>query len=231
MANKARAEGLSPPKAPIVLTKDQGRALKRRLPLPQKLEFFAWWREPASLSSTTPGALRKDVRVVFDTSSGGFSLRFADGAVKVSSAEDTKRRVLDGWDLHVGAQLILLGRKTTLRQTACQATAAWLVSEATFLMEIRSNLRSALSKYGLFPRGDASAHERAVRHAVAFRKTPEPSAVNLRRVLLDIDQLHQALAEIEPREAWLLTSHLKVGTAAAAVGKEQGSGSDLSVAA
>ena len=55
---------------------------------------------------------------------------------------------MEACDLHVGAQLMVLGRKLTLKQTADLETAEWHAREATRLGREQERLLGELRAYG-----------------------------------------------------------------------------------
>ena len=111
-------------------------------------------------------------------------------------AESLRRPHLQGWDLHVGCRLNILGRPTTLMQ--CNLlTGKWLEYHADRLGRIKKSLVEMLRKYETVP----------VLAAVHGQKRPpvrgngKQGAVDLRLQLNQIDALQTRLARYRPSHA------------------------------
>ena len=111
-------------------------------------------------------------------------------------AESLRRPHLQGWDLHVGCRLNILGRPTTLMQ--CNLlTGKWLEYHADRLGRIKKSLAEMLRKYETVP----------VLAAIHGQKRPpvrgggKQGAVDLRLQLNQIDALQIRLARYRPSHA------------------------------
>ena len=111
-------------------------------------------------------------------------------------AESLPRPHLQGWDLHVGCRLNILGRPTTLMQ--CNLlTGKWLEYHADRLGRIKKSLAEMLRKYETVP----------VLAAIHGQKRPpvrgngKQGAVDLRLQLNQIDALQIRLARYRPSHA------------------------------
>ena len=107
-------------------------------------------------------------------------------------AESLRRPHLQGWDLHVGCKLNVLGRPTTLMQ--CNLlTGKWLDYHAERLGRIKGVLDSALRKYETVPVLAAIAGKKG--------KPRAQGAADLRLLLNQIDAIQLRLGRYRPNHA------------------------------
>ena len=116
---------------------------------------------------------------------------------------------LEGWDLHVGAKIDVLGRKTTLMQ-ANGATTNWLEHHRRALSKLQAKLEGELQKY------DRSFQSKTVQSRLAkarqgaggvgSRSRRKPGSANLRALMNNIEFLHERLAHFRPKLARSITS-------------------------
>ncbi|PNH04986.1 hypothetical protein TSOC_008788, partial [Tetrabaena socialis] len=107
------------------------------VPLPPKLVFETWWNEGPTQ--------RVHMHITFDTAT-----RQCQAGTSVSlSAEvtSTSGAPVDEFDLHVGAELRIAGRKVTLRKAITLATLTWLDQQARAMLLARHRLEVELGKF------------------------------------------------------------------------------------
>ncbi|CAE8655927.1 unnamed protein product [Polarella glacialis] len=104
------------------------------------LEFDSWWNE---------GRTRRFVYIRYNIAEGAFQMAIDEDSnlyhVPVAYGSRTGEAVTV-WDLHVGAELDILGRMTTL-QRCSQTTAQWNKYWAERLLALRNKLIEELKKY------------------------------------------------------------------------------------
>ena len=165
------------------------------------LSFKSWWNEGGN-----NGVERRYVDVHFSIATGNFQV-LLDGSDKVYTLSHIQRGprggALEGWDLHVGAKIDVLGRKTTLMQ-ANGSTANWLDYHRRALEKLQVKLEGELRKY------DRSFQSKAVQSrlvksrqtsAVGVRARQKPGGANLRALIINIEFLHERLAHFRPKLA------------------------------
>ncbi|KAG2501478.1 hypothetical protein HYH03_001256 [Edaphochlamys debaryana] len=110
----------------------------QRVPLPPQLVFETWWNE-------RQGAERALMHVTYDTVTreclAGTNVSLAM-TVTTSAGEP-----IDEYDMHVGAELVIAGRKVTLRKCATLATLTWLDQQARAMLVAKYRLEEELSKF------------------------------------------------------------------------------------
>merc|ERR1712182_94012 len=95
------------------------------------------------------------------------------------------------WDLHVGAEIDILGHITTLHHCN-QMTAQWNQYWADRLLPLRSQLEEELKKYESKKRDNWLSHS---------KKAVDVGATNLGMLIKQINELQGRLAEYRPRLA------------------------------
>jgi hypothetical protein len=163
------------------------------------LSFKSWWNEGGSR-----GVERRYVDIHFSVASGNFQV-LLDGSDKVYTLSHIQGRgglALEGWDLHAGAKIDVLGRKTTLMQTD-GATTNWLEHHRRALAGLQARFEGELRKY------DRAFRSKAVQGRL--RKTRkgsgglgarhQPGSANLRALMNNITFLHGRLAKFRPKLA------------------------------
>jgi hypothetical protein len=169
---------------------ERSRALRRASPgkIVDELEllhFRSWWWSQDE-------QLRRYIDIYHHLATGSFQV-VVDGTERVFTLSHLPAlrsgRPLQGWDLHVGAKIDVLGRPTTLRQ-ASLLTAQWLEAHRSRLRAVWQRLRAELTKYDArAARLQGSALER-------------PGATNnLRTCLEDIKGLYDRLHAFRPKLA------------------------------
>mmetsp|Transcript_7258 Transcript_7258/g.13444 ORF Transcript_7258/g.13444 Transcript_7258/m.13444 type:complete len:165 (+) Transcript_7258:1324-1818(+) len=159
---------------------------------PQQLEFFSWWNEDQH---------RQHLRLSYDLTTKILRVRIND-----SDQEHVSPRVCTGsgkeaeiWDLYVGAEIEVFGKKTVLKQCN-QKTADWLASQAHNFAEVKEQLEVALRKY------DTS------KLPYSILRTPVPclqGSTSLRDYIMQIRWLKERLCGYRPRVANRITAHIK----------------------
>ena len=167
------------------------------------LSFKSWWNEGGN-----NGVERRYVDVHFSIATGNFQV-LLDGSDKVYTLSHIQNgprggEALEGWDLHVGAKIDVLGRKTTLMQ-ANGSTTNWLEHHRRALSKLQAKLESELQKY------DRSFQSKAVQSrlvksrqsagAIGARARRKPGGANLRALMNNIEFLHDRLAHFRPKLA------------------------------
>mmetsp|Transcript_91704 Transcript_91704/g.296697 ORF Transcript_91704/g.296697 Transcript_91704/m.296697 type:complete len:213 (+) Transcript_91704:98-736(+) len=149
------------------------------------LEFDSWWNE---------GKTRRFVYIRYNIAEGAFQMAIDEDSnlyhVPVAYGAKTGEAVTV-WDLHVGAELDILGRITTL-QRCSQTTAQWNKYWADRLVTIRERLVEELRKY----------ETRKTEPWLTFQKASVHSgSVDLRLLMGQVAGLGAQLAEYRPRLA------------------------------
>jgi len=149
------------------------------------LEFDSWWNE---------GNKRRFVYIRYNISEGAFQIAIDEDSnlyhVPVVYGARTGEAVTV-WDLHVGAEVDVLGRITTL-QHCQQMTAQWNKYWAERLIGVREKLVEELRKYEV----------RKNEPWITWQKTArEAGAQDLRLLMSQVNELNMALAEYRPRLA------------------------------
>lgn len=149
------------------------------------LEFDSWWNE---------GANRRYVYIRYNISEGAFQMAIDEDSnlyyVPVAYGARTGEAITV-WDLHVGAELDILGRMTTL-QHCSQTTAQWNKYWADRLMALRGRLVDEIRKYDT----------RKGEPWLTFQKvSPEAGSTDLRLLMGQVTSLNAHLSEYRPRLA------------------------------
>mmetsp|Transcript_73979 Transcript_73979/g.154206 ORF Transcript_73979/g.154206 Transcript_73979/m.154206 type:complete len:233 (-) Transcript_73979:124-822(-) len=149
------------------------------------LEFDSWWNE---------GRNRRFVYIRYNIVEGAFQMAIDEDSnlyhVPVVYGAKTGEAVTV-WDLHVGAELDILGRITTL-QRCSQTTAQWNKYWADRLIATRNRLLEELRKYEL----------KKVEPWLTFQKpSPHSGSADLRLLMGQVAALGSQLAEYRPRLA------------------------------
>ena len=120
---------------------------------PAALQFRSWWNECGAFGST-----RRVVDIKFNVAAGSFEV-VIDGDDKVFTVSHIIGRhgPLEAWDLHVGAELDVLGRKTTLMQGSL-ATTEWIEAQAKRLLKLKARLEAELRKYETYTERTTRSH-------------------------------------------------------------------------
>lgn len=153
--------------------------------------FHSWWSE-GSLSGVKT---RRQLHLYFSIPTRHFQLVLddSDSIFTISHIVGPTGSVLTAWDLHVGARILVLGRRTTLMQ-ASLLTRQWLQLQERKLLQIQTQLLTELRKYELKRHGLETAKPR-VECADPHKSQ---AGVSLRNVLNDIDELKKKLANYRP---------------------------------
>ena len=150
------------------------------------------------LFESAVGAVAQDTKVV--------SMHLHEKLSGNQHAESLRRPHLQGWDLHVGCRLSILGRPTTLMQ--CNLlTGKWLEHQADRLSRIKASLAEMLRKYETLP---VAAAIDGTRKPPAARGTGKQGAADLRVLLSQIDALQLRLARYRPSHAAQLAALAQV---------------------
>lgn len=149
------------------------------------LEFDSWWNE---------GSERRCVYIRYNIAEGAFQMAIDEDSnlyhVPLAYGARTGE-VATVWDLHVGAELDILGRITTL-QRCSQTTAQWNRYWAERLIVIRTKLVEELRKY----------ETRKSEPWLTLNKgNRDAGSVNLRLLLSQVTGLGSQLREYRPRLA------------------------------
>lgn len=105
--------------------------------LPEVLQFETWWHEKGQLQKQS---------IDFHTASKEFRVRGPGGREMWLRMAGGAGEALEQWDLHVGAELDVLGRKVVLRKASC-STIAWLDGWTRLLLQHKQRLEGQLSKF------------------------------------------------------------------------------------
>mmetsp|Transcript_7509 Transcript_7509/g.24943 ORF Transcript_7509/g.24943 Transcript_7509/m.24943 type:complete len:300 (-) Transcript_7509:649-1548(-) len=159
-------------------------------PLPEVMRFESWWTE------YTADERRMHMRIEFHTASKLFRVQVQhDPPMEVSVANAASGDPLEAEDLHVGATLVLLGRKVTLRHASCD-TLLWLDFHADRLTREKLRLENELSKFSFvsFSKSNhvSSFNPHYIHHH--HRQSELGGTVSLRGLLKECDALSERLA-------------------------------------
>lgn len=117
----------------------------------------------------------------------------SDSVFTISHIVGPTGSVLAAWDLHVGARILVLGRRTTLMQ-ASLLTRQWLQLQEKKLMKIQTQLLTELRKYEL----KRHRLETAKPRVECADPHKSQAGVSLRNVLNDIEELKKKLSNYRP---------------------------------
>eukprot|EP00198_Chlamydomonas_reinhardtii_P001725 XP_001691061.1 predicted protein [Chlamydomonas reinhardtii] len=109
----------------------------QRIPMPPKLVFETWWHEA--------GKDRVHMHITYDTAA-----RTCTAGTSVSIALQVAKgngQAIDEYDLHVGAELRIAGRKVTIRKAVTLATLTWLDQQARAMLVAKYRLENELAKF------------------------------------------------------------------------------------
>jgi len=129
--------------------KQREKAGKLKITELEVLSFRSWWSEAGAY-----GLSKRNIDIYFNIKHNNFQV-VLDNADKIYTISHIQGKdgPLSVWDLHVGAKIDILGRKTTLMQ-ANLATSEWLEYKAKWLTNIRKKLSKELMKYDKTFAGD-----------------------------------------------------------------------------
>mmetsp|Transcript_54525 Transcript_54525/g.152054 ORF Transcript_54525/g.152054 Transcript_54525/m.152054 type:complete len:197 (-) Transcript_54525:110-700(-) len=146
------------------------------------LEFDSWWNE---------GNNRRFVYIRFNITEGAFQIAIDEDSnlyhVPLVYGARTGEAVTV-WDLHVGAEVDILGRVTTLHHCS-QMTAQWNKYWADRLEPLRERNLEELRKYDLRKRVPWLLHK---------REPSECGAADLRLLMSQVAELSAQLAQYRP---------------------------------
>eukprot|EP00930_Biecheleria_cincta_P060885 TRINITY_DN46471_c0_g1_i1.p1 TRINITY_DN46471_c0_g1~~TRINITY_DN46471_c0_g1_i1.p1 ORF type:complete len:215 (+),score=52.63 TRINITY_DN46471_c0_g1_i1:60-704(+) len=149
------------------------------------LEFDSWWNE---------GKHRRYVYIRYNITEGAFQMAIDEDSnlYHVPTAYGSRTgEVITVWDLHVGAELDILGRMTTL-QRCSQTTAEWNKYWADRLTALRDRLVEELKKYDTRKNDPWLTWQKAKK---------ESGAADLRLLMGQVAGLSNQLNEYRPRLA------------------------------
>ncbi|KAG2445974.1 hypothetical protein HXX76_000577 [Chlamydomonas incerta] len=138
-ATSVRCAELQPrsPLAPPGVTLQEPWVPFQRIPMPPQLVFETWWHEA--------GKERVHMHITYDTvkrtCTAGTNVSIA---LQVTKAND---QAIDEYDLHVGAELRIAGRKVTIRKAVTLATLTWLDQQARAMLVAKYRLETELAKF------------------------------------------------------------------------------------
>jgi len=127
----------------------------------KQLKFYSWWFEDQESSDLTlrvssateagGGLSKRYVTITFDIASCTFAIRVVSNEQELAvgqicSVTNVSGNIVDKWDLHVGAQLIILGRRVTLLK-ADLLTAQWADVHGRKLKALKGELLAEVQKY------------------------------------------------------------------------------------
>jgi hypothetical protein len=152
---------------------------------PHCLEFDSWWNE---------GRSRRCVYIRYNISEGAFQLAIDEDSnlyhVPIAYNPRSGEKV-NVWDLHVGAEVDLLGRMTTLHNCS-QTTAQWNKYWADRLLALRRKLLEELRKYDM----------RKIEPWVTFQRNRQAAgSSDLRLLMTQVAGLSAQLKDYRPRLA------------------------------
>ncbi|DBA04525.1 TPA: hypothetical protein N0F65_011073 [Lagenidium giganteum] len=153
--------------------------------------FHAWWTERTQ--QTTKKSL---VHIYFSIPTKHFQVVLEDteNVFTISHiVNHTNGKVLECWDLYVGARIMILGRLTTLMQ-ASMLTSQWLDMHHKALQKQKEQLQTELLKYDMHDCHGRKALKR-IDCANPHRSAPGTS---LRQLRNDIDDLKHKLSKYRP---------------------------------
>lgn len=152
------------------------------------LEFTSWWTETSPVKSS-----RRYVYIKYNILDGTFAVTLDSDTntyfIPTIYNQKTGEPVLV-WDLYVGVELDILGRRTTLHQCS-NTTSLWNVYWKKKLLPIKELLLKELSKY-------------STAKLEPYILRPPAKHCNLRSLMSQISLLQDRLAEFRPRKANLL---------------------------
>lgn len=168
----------------------RGKAGKLNITELEVLSFRSWWSEAGAY-----GLSKRNIDIYFNIKHNNFQvvLDNADKIYTISHIQG-KEGPLTVWDLHVGAKIDILGRKTTLMQ-ANLATSEWLEYKAKWLTNIRKKLSKELMKYDKKFAGDHDPTDGRVDSGRVVKKKGGQCLRNLQR---EIKKLKIRLSEFRP---------------------------------
>uniref|UniRef100_A0A7S3VHN0 Uncharacterized protein n=1 Tax=Dunaliella tertiolecta TaxID=3047 RepID=A0A7S3VHN0_DUNTE len=156
------------------------------VPLPPVLSFESWWNE---------GKERMHVTIDFESATG-ICTASLNVAAQVHRGPSFGQTPIEPWDLHVGAQLRLLGRRMTLQKARDAQTLQWLDAQAFLLRRVKEQFEQQLSKFRLV---GSYTRDRGPRcegiDSVCHASTPTGGRANLRNLRDDIVDLAIVLRE------------------------------------
>lgn len=167
---------------------------------PVLLHFTTWWSELETLrkeGADGSSFRRSRLSIAFNTvdNSCEVSLSGSDEVVLVQSISDSFGRARECWDLHLGAQVVILGRRVTLKQASVE-TCRWIDSCAGRFRKAQADLMEELVKY------DLAAPKVQLRPGKPPSGTGDASgSTNLRELLANIDKLRKRLCQFRPKRA------------------------------
>ncbi|KAF5842299.1 hypothetical protein DUNSADRAFT_7952 [Dunaliella salina] len=156
------------------------------VPMPPVLSFKSWWNE---------GKERMHVTIDFESATG-ICTASLNVAAQVHRGPSFGQTPIEPWDLHVGAQLRLLGRRMTLQKARDTQTLQWLNAQAFLLRRVKEQFEQQLSKFRLVV---SYSRDRGPRcegiDSVCHASTPTGGRTNLRNLRDDIVDLATVLRE------------------------------------
>eukprot|EP00948_MAST-09A_sp_MAST-9A-sp1_P003811 g3811.t1 len=149
------------------------------------LEFKSWWNEAGGGNKVMS---RHYVDIFFQIETGNFQI-LIDGSEKVYTLSHIEgpHGPIRWQDLHLGAQINILGRKTTLRQ-ASGSTIEWLERKRKKLESLKGTLEVEVKKY----------ENKAIKGKHKARNKGA-GTVNLRLICSDIALLSHTLRKYRPK--------------------------------
>jgi len=152
------------------------------------LTFNSWWTDEFG---------RRNLELLFHVDSGNaqVSISGTGKTFTMSHLQDKASRKLEAFDLFIGAQVVILGRRTTLMQASAK-TVAWNEKKSKCLGKMRENLEQELKKY---------TQKQPI---LRFCTPKQRGAANLYALVQDIRNLHAALKEFRPKVADQIVSPL-----------------------
>ena len=166
----------------------RGRRTKQCPEDAELLRFKSWWNEGGS-RGTTKRYLDLDFHI--PTGNLQVSLKNSDRIYTMSHVNLVRGGVAQCWDLHIGAKLDVLGRRTSLMQANDLATSEWLEYQERHLRGVWEELKTENTKYSI-------KHKGAPLRVPKMVNTGKKGHTNLRIILDDIQVLHRNLAASMP---------------------------------
>ena len=173
-------------------------------PPPRALEFKTWWLETTGASDAPNSTVRREITLFHDTRAATYRVAIvgSDKEYELSHING-KYGPLSMYDLHVGAQLSVLGKPCTLMQASLD-TGDWLRACATQLFLTKDRLLMELKKYGRncpkLPSGNKGEGSDGGQ-PVPIRDGKAKGCVCLSQLMRDIEHLAATLAEERPQLA------------------------------
>lgn len=111
-------------------------------------------------------------------------------AIDLADMQSHREVKVECWDLYIGANINILGKRTTLQQGSLE-TIQWLDFYAAQLMKLKDDLEKTLHKYTMesFPA------------SWCFTLRSKPGCCNLRHLMYQIEQLKAELSKYRPKLA------------------------------